>query len=79
MWTEERPESDWNGKPIIGPPRRPFAERAILESYEVEGLEGEWVSSSNWVELVIPASSAEVTMCFGFCKLHLENGNHEPG
>ena len=46
LWTGERPQSDWNGKPIVGPPRRPFAELAILESYEVEGWEGAWVSSS---------------------------------
>ena len=46
LWTGERPGSDWNGKPIVGPPTRPFAELAILESYKVEGWEGAWVSSS---------------------------------
>jgi hypothetical protein len=42
-WTGARPESDWHGKPVVGPPRRPFAELQILESLEADAWRGGWV------------------------------------
>ena len=42
-WDGPQPGSDWNGKPVIGPPNRPFAELAILSSLESQGWRGGWV------------------------------------
>lgn len=42
-WTGVRPVSDWNGKPVVGPPDRPFSELQILTTCEAQGWEGAWV------------------------------------
>jgi len=42
-WTGVMPASDWNGKPVVGPPHRPFSELQILASREFDGWKGAWV------------------------------------
>ena len=42
-WRGALPQSDFNEKPIVGPPRRPFAELQILEWLERDGWVGGWV------------------------------------
>ena len=37
-----RPLSDWNGKPIVGPPRRPFAELQMVDRLEREDWRAGW-------------------------------------